>query len=407
MKRTFALLTALILAALVPQGARAAGTEISVNAPSGSIRAGESFTVTVDVSGNPGFCAVQFILAFDQDALSCSSASSGTLLTGVLSAVNPEADAGAILGAASVDPVQGDGTLGTFQFTAKKDLENPGFRLEDVLLADVEGEDFPYQIRQRDGQTAAPQPSGSGQEAQPSGTGGDSQTAEPRQPSTPQKPAAPQQPAAPEKPAAPQAPENPAQETAAGTAETPLPDFIDLKDHWAAEQIREAAARGLVSGYSDGSFRPGVQVNRGQMAVILWRLAGKPQPEGTAPFTDLDGVSGEFRSAITWGYEKGLLNGVSATAYAPGEGLSRQAAMKLLRGFYSSQAGPEAMVASAYDGTFTDSGDLSSWAREPVYWGVYHGIMTGTTPTTLSPRSGVNRAQLAVMLTRCLDRFDL
>lgn len=402
------------------QTAWAAETEISINAPAGTIQAGDSFTVTVDLSGNPGFCAVQFTLAFDQDTLTCTDASTGNLLQGMLSASNPEADTGAIIAAASVDPVQKDGTLGTFRFTAKEDLSNPSFRLEEVLLADEEGEEFSYTIQQQNGEATAgaQKPTDSQQIPVPQAPEGNNQeqTSKPEQPvqQAPQESA--NQGETSREPA--QAPSDQSEisrthpQEIVTTVDTPkktaeaMVQFTDVNGHWAEEYIRSAAAKGLVSGYSDGSFRPGGQVTRGQMAVILWRMAGRPQSEGEAPFTDLTGVSDEFRTAIAWGYGKGLLNGVSATAYAPGEGLSRQAAMKLLHGYFGGVSGMETMLTEIYDATFSDSGQLSSWAKEPVYWAVYNGILTGTSQSTLSPRSGVTRAQLSAILLRALERFD-
>lgn len=41
--------------------------------------------------------------------------------------------------------------------------------------------------------------------------------------------------------------------------------------YWAGEAIRETAAQGVVSGYPDGTFRPGQKVTNAQFAVILAR----------------------------------------------------------------------------------------------------------------------------------------
>lgn len=40
--------------------------------------------------------------------------------------------------------------------------------------------------------------------------------------------------------------------------------------------IQWLAASGAVKGYSDGTFRPDQPVTRGQLATILWRMAGRP-----------------------------------------------------------------------------------------------------------------------------------
>lgn len=50
----------------------------------------------------------------------------------------------------------------------------------------------------------------------------------------------------------------------------------DWEGHWAAEHIRRAIDRGLMTGYEDGSWRPDQPVTRAELATILDRMeAGK------------------------------------------------------------------------------------------------------------------------------------
>ena len=41
---------------------------------------------------------------------------------------------------------------------------------------------------------------------------------------------------------------------------------------YAASYIQPMVAQGIISGYSDGTFRPGSNITRGQMAKILYNL---------------------------------------------------------------------------------------------------------------------------------------
>lgn len=51
--------------------------------------------------------------------------------------------------------------------------------------------------------------------------------------------------------------------------------FSDVQpSHWAFNAIAEAAARGLIRGYEDGSFQPDKPLTRAEMAAILQRLRG-------------------------------------------------------------------------------------------------------------------------------------
>ena len=46
----------------------------------------------------------------------------------------------------------------------------------------------------------------------------------------------------------------------------------DWEGHWAAEHIRRAIRRGLMTGYEDGTWRPDAPVTRGELAAVLGRL---------------------------------------------------------------------------------------------------------------------------------------
>jgi hypothetical protein len=74
------------------------------------------------------------------------------------------------------------------------------------------------------------------------------------------------------------------------------PSFTDVdEDYWAYRYIEYCAAQNVVQGYWDGSYRPTVEVNRGQMAIYVARAmvapsgdAGVPAPAaGHQSFTDV------------------------------------------------------------------------------------------------------------------------
>ena len=70
-------------------------------------------------------------------------------------------------------------------------------------------------------------------------------------------------------------------------------NFKDLAGHWAAANIRTAAANGWVTGYPDGTFRPDQNVNRAEAVTMVNRMLGR-NPEvltittGMNTFSDND-----------------------------------------------------------------------------------------------------------------------
>ena len=80
--------------------------------------------------------------------------------------------------------------------------------------------------------------------------------------------------------------------------------------------------------------------------------------------------------------------------------------MKILFFLAGGVSGGETMLTSIYDDTFTDSGEIASWAKQAMYWGVYQELISGTTATTLSPAGTATRAQLAKILVSYVDKTN-
>ncbi len=348
----------------------AAGTTLTINAPETLPKAGETFTVTVDLSGNPGFSALQFTLAFDGAAMDCTKVRNGAVMKGTLSVTNPDAEAGAIVAGATVEPVTENGQVATFTFTAKEDITDFDFHLVDVTLSDENADPIGYSVAFTGGTSSGD-----------SGSSGDAED----------------------------------EETEDGEEETeeestPViikpESFTDTKGHWAESFINEAVSYGLFSGYPDGSFRPGANVTRAQFVTVLWRMAGKPAVNAATPFTDIANLREEFRQAIVWAYTMGYVGGVTETTFVPNGSLTRAAAMKILYFYNGGVSGGELMMTGIYDAGFVDSGALSSWAKAPMYWGVYNGIISGNSASQLNPRGTATRAHLAKILVNYLDKFE-
>lgn len=76
-------------------------------------------------------------------------------------------------------------------------------------------------------------------------------------------------------------------------AEHDAAGFTDTEEHWASDDIRKAAATGLMIGYEDGTFRPDQELTRAQIVTVLCRLLGRTAigggggESGASPFPDV------------------------------------------------------------------------------------------------------------------------
>ena len=385
--RILAIGIALLLAVqLLTPLACAAGATLKLTAPDKLPDVGQTFEVAVELTGNTGLGAVQIKLGYDDSVVECTGVENGELIGGMLSASNPHATrsgVSAILAAATTDAVKTDGSIVTFTFRVKA-AGDAKFRLVDAVLADTDGKSLSvaYSLPALIAQDIGSESTGSGS------TGST--------PETPDKPAGDDKQDDGEK--------TDEETPADGAAETQPASFRDVpREHWAFASVERAAELGLVTGYSDGTFRPDTPVTRAQFVLMLWRMCGKPAAAKAASFADA--AAGWYQDALSWAVENGYVNGLSDTRFGPDAPITRQQATAILFRLNGGQSGAELMLTGIYESSFTDSGTIASWAKSAVWWAVYHELVSGVGGSRIAPEANASRAQIAAILLRYADKF--
>lgn len=389
--RILAIGIALLLAVqLLTPLACAAGTTLKLTAPDKLPDVGQTFTVTAELTGNTGLAAVQISLGYDDSVVECTGIENGALVAGMLAASNPHATrdgVGAILAAATTTAVKTDGSLAVFTFRVKA-AGDAKLTLADALLSDIDGKALPLSyslpalIAQGSGSDSG---SGSGSDAEKPGT--DNKKSEDDKKSGDE-----------DKPEDEEKPADGAQE------EVKSGSFRDVTSaHWAFASVERAAELGLVTGYSDGTFRPDAAVTRAQFVLMLWRMCGKPAAAKAASFADAS--ADWYQDALSWAVENGYVNGLSDTRFGPDAPITRQQAMAILFRLNGGQSGTELTLTGIYEQTFADSTTIAAWAKDATWWAVYHELVSGVGGSRIAPEANASRAQIAAILLRYADQF--
>ncbi|MFB9274980.1 cadherin-like beta sandwich domain-containing protein [Cohnella cellulosilytica] len=99
--------------------------------------------------------------------------------------------------------------------------------------------------------------------------------------------------------------------------------FNDVEGHWAASAIVQASAAGIASGYSDGTFRPNAPITRAEFAVMLVKALGI-RGEGTElRFSDNSAIGGWAKNEIALAVKAGIISGYSNGAFRPNALITR------------------------------------------------------------------------------------
>ena len=175
--------------------------------------------------------------------------------------------------------------------------------------------------------------------------------------------------------------------------------FSDVNSgDWYYNNIMQAAANGIVSGYPDGTFKPGNSVTRRDFAIMLTQMLGVSN-DGTAvsPFIDVDeddyGVV-----AIAYCKAQGIISGYEEDGtFRPDNTITRQeAASMIVKAMGVSQASDEA---------YPDDSQIASWAKDAVYKAKAAGLMKGYEEDgTFRPTGKITRAEAASIMVNALNQ---
>jgi len=187
--------------------------------------------------------------------------------------------------------------------------------------------------------------------------------------------------------------------------------FKDVpKSHWAYQSISEVAKKGLVTGYSDGTYKPSAQVTRAEFATFLSRIFdGKDRT--TAKFTDVS--SHWAKDAIQEGLAVGFIQESDFTnnKFEPNKPMTRGEMSRWLANGLA-HANPE--YAKAIEEMANSSltlipipefykGGVNK--KDLPYIGVAlaTGLLSGYEDFSFKPNGNTTRAEVATILIRFMD----
>ena len=155
--------------------------------------------------------------------------------------------------------------------------------------------------------------------------------------------------------------------------------FIDTRNHWAEDEIDFVSARGLVNGMSATIYAPNASTTRAQLWTILARQND----------ANLNGGNTWYEKAQNWAKDKGVSDGAN-----PNAAINRaQMVTMLWRAMGQPTAGGTA--------NFTDV-PTDSYYAQAVAWAVENGITTGIGNGKFDPNATCTRAQIAAFLARSM-----
>lgn len=178
--------------------------------------------------------------------------------------------------------------------------------------------------------------------------------------------------------------------------------FTDTVGHPNQAAIEALASRNILNGKSATRFDPDAGMTRAEFAAILVRGLGLPK-KGGATFADVR-ESDWFFDAVNTACAYGVVKGMSATAFNPNGGVTREeAAVMLARAAALCGISTEYTAFGARNvlAVYSDYVEASDWAYASLAFCFDRGIADGSVVKIL-PKEAVTRAEIAQMLYNLL-----
>ena len=184
---------------------------------------------------------------------------------------------------------------------------------------------------------------------------------------------------------------------------TPNVEFLDVsRVDWFYYDVRYVCENGLMNGTSRNRFSPYGTATRGMLVTILYRMENEPRCFGSAAFSDVK-PGAYYEKAVIWASQNGIVSGYTDGTFRPDAPVTREQLASILYR-YTLYRGQD--VSAGETTSLTGYGDaqaVSSYALPAMRWACGTGILQGANGK-LNPSGLATRAQLAAMLHRYLTK---
>ncbi len=177
--------------------------------------------------------------------------------------------------------------------------------------------------------------------------------------------------------------------------------FGDVKSaDWFYNDVKYVYEKGMMAGTAADVFAPNATTTRAMIVTILYRLEGSPAVTGTSAFVDVP--AGQwYTDAVNWAAANQIVNGTSATTFAPNDSITREQMAAILYR-YAQYKGYDVTKKADLSG-YSDNSQVSAYAKDALAWANAAKLINGVTNTTLAPQGNATRAQVSAILHRFCD----
>ncbi|MCM3127985.1 S-layer homology domain-containing protein [Paenibacillus provencensis] len=176
--------------------------------------------------------------------------------------------------------------------------------------------------------------------------------------------------------------------------------FGDMNDHWARSNVEQLADKMIVSGTAAGVYDPNTAITRAEYAALLVRALGLAVTPEAMIYSDVPN-SAWYAHSIQSAANAGLITGYSDGTFRPNQQVTREEIAAMT--YRAMQFAAYEPTSSDRSLTYLDNEMVHDWAKEAVEELSRLGVLYGDRTDHFDPSRSATRAESAAVVNRMLD----
>lgn len=178
--------------------------------------------------------------------------------------------------------------------------------------------------------------------------------------------------------------------------------FVDIMtDDWYYTAVRFVCSKNIMKGTEHNLFEPESVLSRAMFVTILYRMENEPWA-GAVKFEDVQ-PDEWYANAVAWASEHNIVSGVSETAFAPDEAITREQMVAMIYRYTKFKGNDTTAGNDVNMSLYSDYKDISDYALPAIRWAAGSGLMLGKTADTIAPLDTATRAEAAAIIMRMTE----
>lgn len=163
------------------------------------------------------------------------------------------------------------------------------------------------------------------------------------------------------------------------------------------DAVNNVVSLGLMSGTGASRFSPHESISRGMLVSILYNMSGQREVFVSTGFSDVN-VTDYYGNAVAWATQNHIITGHSDGTFRPNDNITREQLAVIFYNYAERYTNLTSLVFTLPLET-TDVNTVSGWASQAVNWSITTGVMSERFNNFFLPQAISTRAEVAVALS--------